>query len=251
MTNTNTTKRTKNGGFVLYRGPSVLDPSTNIAVVATLKSKNRKTGDMIQVWILLEDDTPTDGRRTGSDSAICGSCIHRNGTCYVNLGHAPTAIHAALKRGSYPMATVDDIKKHMTGRAIRFGAYGDPAAAPFWIWKMLGEVGSMHTGYTHQANHPQFDERLTRYLMVSADSPKQAMKYQDKGWRTFRVKNADDGFLPREIECLADRDGLTCEECGACGGTNEFDRFANIAITVHGSGKTKFKTSNIIRSVNV
>ena len=45
-------------GFILYRGPSLLDGSP-IVVVATMASSNRKTGltgkkNMVQVWILAD-----------------------------------------------------------------------------------------------------------------------------------------------------------------------------------------------------
>ena len=47
----------KLNGVVLYEGPSVLDGAP-IAVIATLKSANVKTGDMIQTWIIRSDMHP-------------------------------------------------------------------------------------------------------------------------------------------------------------------------------------------------
>jgi len=37
----------KPSGVILYHGPSALDQKRNIVVIATLSSKNRKTGNMV------------------------------------------------------------------------------------------------------------------------------------------------------------------------------------------------------------
>lgn len=235
-------------GFILYQGPSLLEPAINILVIATLKSSNDKTGNMVQTFIIRDDMKPSDAVKHREDAPICGHCPHAGKTCYVNTGQSVNSVYRAYLRGSYPVATVDDIDKHMTGRAIRFGAYGDPAAAPFWIWRMLANTASTHTGYTHQINHKAFDARLTSLVMISADSPKQAAKYQAKGYRTFRVKNEHDGFAENEIECLADSDDMQCIDCGLCDGANGRP---NIAITVHGAHASQFKTANIIATSGV
>ena len=38
-------------GFIIYEGPSQIDGAPIVAI-ATLKSRNRKNGAMIQTWIL-------------------------------------------------------------------------------------------------------------------------------------------------------------------------------------------------------
>ena len=45
-------------GFILYRGPSILD-GTPIVVVATMKTANPKTGDMIQTFIIVDNTCDT------------------------------------------------------------------------------------------------------------------------------------------------------------------------------------------------
>jgi hypothetical protein len=243
-------------GLILYEGPSKLDGNP-IVVIATLKTSNRKTGAMIQTWILNKDHNPVEAIATGAADSICGNCPHKlidgKRTCYVNVGQAPNSIYKAYKRGRYPVATVQDLQKHLKGRAIRFGAYGDPAAAPTWIWKTLANIASTHTGYTHQASHKSFDPNLANYVMVSADTPRQAAKYQEKGYRTFRVKTAADGFDVNEIECLADSDGFQCIDCGLCDGNTSSRNGGtmNIAITAHGAQAAKFTSPNIIASVSL
>ena len=46
-------------GYVLQRGLSPFNGEP-IVVIMTMKSKNRKTGNMIQVWILPENVSPMD-----------------------------------------------------------------------------------------------------------------------------------------------------------------------------------------------
>ena len=42
----------KDNGFIIHEGTK---NGEKFAVIATLKTSNRKTGNMIQVWILLAD----------------------------------------------------------------------------------------------------------------------------------------------------------------------------------------------------
>ena len=87
---------------------------------------------------------------------------------------------------------------------------------------------------------------LRACLGVSADTPKQARKYQSMGAHTFRVALEGDSLDHDEVECLADSEGLQCVDCGLCDGTKK-----NVAITVHGSGASKFKSAMVIPSTMV
>jgi len=252
---TKPTKATKSiaRGFVMYSGPSMLNGDP-ILVIATMESSNAKTGNMVQTWIIAADLSPVEASKTGSDESVCGNCVHRHykgpngtggGACYVNLSHAPRAAFDGYKRGIYPEFNYDDHARYFEGRRIRLGAYGDPAAVPFGVMQSIADLGSGHTGYTHQADHKNFDSRYFGLCQVSADSPKQAEKYQKLGGKTFRVAMAGDALAPTELECLADSKGLNCIDCMLCDGTSK-----NIAITVHGARKARFKT-NIIKSISI
>jgi hypothetical protein len=236
-------------GFVLYKGPSTLDGKP-IIVVATLASKNDKTGNMVQVWIIREDIEPLQASKLGDDISICGNCVHRhyhNGACYVNIGQAPNGVYRAYKRGIYPLFDREKHSAYITGRKIRLGAYGDPAATPYDVLSDFVALGIGHTGYTHQVNHKNFDKRFLSLLMVSVDTPKQALKLQNGGVKTFRVALRDDAILPYEIECLADSSGLTCLDCGICDGSKK-----SVVVQIHGSRQKKFKSKysyNLIASL--
>ena len=52
-------KQAKAKGFILYEGASMLDGAP-IVVIATMKTSNRKTGDMVQTWILRSDVNPVE-----------------------------------------------------------------------------------------------------------------------------------------------------------------------------------------------
>ncbi len=246
---------TKPNGIVLFEGKSKLDGQPIVAI-ATLKTSNRKTGNMIQTWILRSDISPVEASKALLDGSVCGACPHRQslgGGCYVNIGQAPNAVYKTYKRGSYPRFDPSVHAKYLKDRKVRLGAYGDPAAVPVSIWANLVQYGNGHTGYTHQAKHRAFDPAILDLCMVSADTPKQALAQHKAGKRTFRVKTSDAPMLPNEIECLADSKGLACADCGLCDGAKNDS--ASIVINVHGSlskrYETKYSKANLIDTVSL
>ena len=63
-------------GFVVYQGPSLLDGAPIVAI-ATVSSRNVKTGPMVSLWIMRSDVDPVAALHTGDDVSICGLCPHR------------------------------------------------------------------------------------------------------------------------------------------------------------------------------
>lgn len=217
-------------GFIIYEGKSLLDGAPVVAI-ATMKTTNDKTGNMIQTWIMRSDIAPHEASKKGLDVSVCGSCPLRQaigGACYVTLHQAPLAVYKAYKKGLYNKAV--DVTR-LKGRKLRMGSYGDPAAIPFEAWEAVAQYTNGNTGYTHQVNHKAFDKRLLDLVMVSADTPKQAAKYQASGIKTFRVKVESMPLLKGEVECLSDTQGISCIECKLCNGQNK-----SVAINVHGRG---------------
>ena len=222
------TKKSGNKGIVLWQGKSLLD-GQRIMVIATGvygKSKNAKTGEMIQTWILRRDVHPITARRMGDDFSICGDCMHReNSTCYVNLCHGPINIFYAYLDGSYKHYEDSDIEL-FRGSNIRIGSYGDPLAVPFEVWENIVKVAGGYTGYTHQWKNPDTDPRLKNICMASVDSIKGYTKEYDlaqsMGWRTFRIRECLENELSEnEFVCPASKEGgekVQCELCRACGG---------------------------------
>lgn len=237
----------KPSGFIIYRGPSLLTGAPIVAVAIT-KSTNAKTGNMVQTYILVDNGrSPVDNARDLLDQAICGDCKHRRGTggsCYVNLGQGPRAVADGVRRGIYPVG-LQDAARESTGRMVRLGTYGDPAAVPVAVWESLLAGAAGHTGYTHQWGQVSGLEgmRLMALVMASADSLAERDQAKALGYRTFRVTAANDNKpLAGEFSCPASEEQgkrKTCAECGACnGGVNT--RKADPVIVVHGSLKSRF-----------
>lgn len=244
-------------GAVLYHGPSQLDPAVTVAVIATgLRSKtsNDKTGDMVQTWILRTDMEPMQAIHSGADAAICGTCPHRgrveNGrnverSCYVLAFQAPTQVFRAFQRGRYADATDPQAARALvSGRKLRLGSYGDPAAVPTGVWANALQGVTHWTGYTHSAH---LAPELRPYVMASADTPEEAAQLQRAGWRTFRVLSAaGEAHSPGEVLCPASaespayqramaqgKDPASCASCGLCKGASSPAR--PVAIHAHGT----------------
>jgi hypothetical protein len=230
-------------GYVLYQGPSALDGQPIVAI-ATMSTKNPKTGPMVQVWILRADMAPVEAGRTGADASVCGGCpLRRNvgGSCYVQLFRGPRSVYDSWKRGNYsPLWSSNTF----AGLPVRLGAYGDPAALPLWVLSEVTGKASMHTGYTHQWRTAS--KHLRQYVMASCETPKQAAQAQAMGWRTFRVKTPDSENMAGELTCHSEQLGITCQQCGLCAG----GKGPNVSITVHGAQASKyvakFEAANLI-----
>lgn len=245
-------------GVILYQGPSMIDGSP-IVVIATgfRASNNRKTGRMIQTWIIRSDIGPTVAIKSGQDFGICGGCKHRGNplvfgqkrTCYVNVGQGPLAVFNAFQRGAYtPVENLTDAEyAALFGQMIRFGSYGDPAAAPVLVWRRIAGVATGWTGYTHQWRMA-IASGLRPYCMASADTAQDAADAHRMGWRTFRVAMPLD--VPKvtgEASCPASKEmgaKLTCIQCKACNGTATAKR-GSIVIQAHGG----FAVMHAARSV--
>ena len=60
-------------GAIIYSGPSRIDGAPIVAI-AVWDSSNRKTGSMLQTYILRSDIDPRDANKYGEDFSICGTC---------------------------------------------------------------------------------------------------------------------------------------------------------------------------------
>lgn len=224
--------------MILYEGPSMLngEPIVAIATGFASPSTNIKTGPMIQTWILAQDEEPHVATKSGKDAAVCGDCKLRPlnlGVCYVVTFQGPLSIYRTWKRGGYQEFLPDKF----ANLAVRFGAYGDPAAVPFEIWDAIGFQASMTTGYTHAWKY--CDPLHKHYCMASVDSPQEAIAARAAGWRTFRVTTQPgDKSLSNEVVCPASEESgkkIQCIQCGACDGQVRRLK-SHIVIHAHGSG---------------
>jgi len=239
-------QRVKPSGAILHRGPSAIDGSPVVAILTGLRdrSANVKTGPMAQTYILRADMPPADAIAYGIDTAVCGACPHRSkasgggGTCYVNIGHGPRAVWECYAHGAgYPEVGDIDLPGALTGRGLRLGAYGEPAAVPRAVWDPLIRAAAFHTGYTHRWRDVGAD--LRGLCMASTDTAAETLEAQALGWSTFRVSARGDPLRLRgEARCPASGEAgrrVTCAECPIpCNGAR-FPGIAGRVIQAHGA----------------
>lgn len=215
-------------GIILWQGASALtgEPIVVVATGLDAPSHNSKTGAMWQVWVL-----PADGE-VGPVASVCGDCPHADArSCYVEWARAPRSVREAYLAGSYGRWNGDVAM--FTGQAVRFGAAGDPAAAPAVPWARIADAAADHTGYTHQWRRAP---ALRAVLMASCDDPQDAAEARAAGWRVFRTRLPWEPLMSGEIACPASAEAgerTQCARCALCGGTQVAAR--SLAIIAHGA----------------
>ena len=245
-------------GVVLWEGASPVT-GREVVAVATHSTSNRKTGNMIQVWILARGMAPASDDE--AHRTVCGDCPHGrvpsgDGGCYVLPWQAPRGVWRAYLRGVYGDVLsaieryrwAEEVRRQ--GRAIRFGAYGDPGMLPFRVVKGLASIVGAWTGFTRRWRELPLwegpDIGMRRYLMASVDTREEQAEAEELGWRTFRAAPPVDldrellAALPRtahETIC-ASTQGTTCANCLLCNGMHgATDNRRSIVLPAHGSGK--------------
>jgi len=237
---------------IIYTGPSMLDGAPIVAI-AVYTDTNRKTGGMLQTYILRADVAPLDALASGQDASVCGDCKHRpilGGACYVNVAHGPRSVWAGYQRGIYPnfRPEYSDTAALGAGRMVRLGTYGDPAAVPAYVWQALVSRAAGHTGYSHQWENPALPraqrDAIGALCMASVDTPEEAARAQDAGLRYFRVRLESEPVQTRELVCPASEEAgkrLQCAQCRACSGTApERTGKASVVIVVHGAKTRRY-----------
>lgn len=232
--------------YTIYEGPSLIDGQP-IVVLAQVGTRNVKTGNMVQTFILRSDIDPLEASRTGGDTSICGACplkgtAHDGNTgqardrdCYVVLFQAPLNKYRTYHRGRYPVT--DDLASIGRGRVVRIGTYGDGIAVPQQIWDDLCSEAKGHTAYTHQKNS-QPD-----CFMTSVETLAEAEQAWKQGERTFRILSDLDQITEREVLCPASAEAgkrTTCANCLLCAGTST--KAKSVAIVAHGNTGTRLRS---------
>ena len=94
-------------GYIAFEGRSKLDGLPIVVIVnkITSASKNEKTGDLVQSFVIRADVDPVTAQANGQDISICGQCEHRPSLaresgaapCYVNTGKSVLQVFKAYK----------------------------------------------------------------------------------------------------------------------------------------------------------
>lgn len=236
--NVNTKRR---HGFVVYDGPSVLDPKTPIVAIlrAPWSAKaNTKLGIGVDaLTIFLRDMKPSEAVRSGADAAVCGNCRLRptnGGGCYVRMFPGPDSTHHAHTMNPYPRLEDPDAYR---GRIIRMSEWGDAAAIPIEVWEDLRARLPALTwlAYTHQWR--DLDVARWGWCMASVETEKAALEARAAGWRTFRARRPGSPKMEGEIVCPAAKEAvtsarMTCDFCRLCRGTEVKRRDGTLAASI-------------------
>lgn len=228
---------------IIWRGPSQLTGAP-IFVIASAKTSNRKIGEMVQLWILTEQD-PIEAVKSGEDRAICGDCQFRGDrgkqrTCYVEYWRAPENIHQYRHNAEVTTPADFAVDVAFDSLQLRIGAYGDPVAVPMSVWQPLLDAAGGWTAYTHQWKRP-VSRAYRSWCMASVDSLAEQREAAARGWRTFRVRPVGDDLLSDEVICPASEEGghrAVCAECSLCRGAARPAK--HVVINAHGTGAKWF-----------
>lgn len=237
-------------GIVVYEGPSNFDNSPIVAIATGLHkgSTNRKTGPMVQIFIVKQEQNPYENWQNDSYTSVCGDCKHghkEGNSCYVELQrHGVVGVYNAWKRGSYSKINTESDYSVFAGKSVRFGAYGDPAAVPMDAWlpilNQLKATNGSWTSYTHAWKY--CDPIYKEFCVASVDNPQELEQARESGWRTFRTLIRGEALTKGEFYCPAtdehfNKTGkmLQCITCGVCDGLNgKTNKRGSAAIVVHG-----------------
>ena len=188
-------------------------------------SKNIKTGPMVQVVAMLRDVHPHEATKTGADEAVCGGCklrpsVHKKlkmvgeevaeHPCYV-LTYRKAAQWKALKKAEEDL---EGAIAAVSGRAVRFGEYGNMSSVSREAVEALMRAADKHTLYEHEWRKPG-NQWLKDYAMASVHSEDERQEAKALGWRTFKT---GDELEEGEIWCPFHEHGIQCIKCGLCNG---------------------------------
>ena len=208
--------------------------------IAIFNSDNRKTGNMIQVYILAKDKHPVEVFQDQEDDVICGTCPLRGGNgCYVVVSQGPASVWKSYQAEKYPVYDEEIHSELFNNRSIRWGAYGDSVYIPYEKITYFNSLAENWTGYTHQWF--ECNPVYKNVFMASCESQGQAFTANINGWRTFTINSM---AYNSAIYCPASPEGgnkTHCVSCGLCNGSRgPNDPRKNIVILPHGKNKNKF-----------
>jgi hypothetical protein len=224
----------KQSGYVLHQTIINNEP---IVVIATMESDNPKTGNMVQIWFLLENHAPHHAVKSGLDAkTVCIDCPFASGQgCYVRTYQAPLSIWKAWKRGNYASLAPHQYADVFTGRKIRFGAYGNPSIMPISMVKAIASVSTGWTGYFHDWKTNPYANEYAKYFMASTETESSYRLAKSLNYRVFHVSPVKPEGMQ---ECLNTLQNTACVKCNLCNGLTK-SRAPSIWIDPHGSGKSK------------
>jgi hypothetical protein len=181
-----------------------------------VRSKNRKTGDVIQGII---------GRNLEETNDSCRGCPLMKKDCYARKGKTFVAALSVFERACNPTLR-QCLKKRPDAVAVRIGMIGDPSRLrprdAISIWKIIKKTKKSILAYTHfWKQHPW----MRKLALASCNNIEEADAALDKKWIPAAII-AHDYKEPwiitpkgrKLLVCPAQRNPhtVTCERCRLC-----------------------------------
>lgn len=195
-------------------------PTFYLVFTALNGSSNRKTGDMIQTYLLDKSRLKSEKSVFGAKCQDCSMVKE----CYVSRDKLSVRRSLVLtlegQRATYQKRLLGGVLPLLKGRLIRLGTYGDPSAIPLRDLARICSSAKGHTGYTHFWR--EIDEGYSAYLMSSCETLADELLSNALGYRAFRVlldAHEVHETSKKSVQCLNASVGLTCAECLLCSGS--------------------------------
>lgn len=183
----------------------ILYQDNNHALIGVFGSSNRKTGPMIQTWIMNKET---------KEGGACNDCTSLD-LCYVFQGKI--SIQKKMKRDGY-----EEIQVNLEKKRVRVGTYGDPTVFPLKVWEDLNI--KKHTGYTHMWRLPHVQE-YKPFLMASVETLESYHLAKELGWKAFyNMLDVYLGLVSIEqvlnetsmLQCPNTTHEISCYDCLLC-----------------------------------
>ncbi len=213
----------------------------NVIVNFQFKTRNQKTGDLVQNYFIPEAWITSDKKiKDLSDKDVCFDCEHgqsKSKTCYVRKGQSGMGLASkvrSLRRlglDNIPELSDElerDLLDAIEGKGIRFGSYGEPVLLGEYLIEKISGRAKFWTGYTHQWHISPWAKK---YFMASVENTLVDKAAQNMGWRTFYAGEPTEG---NHVTCPASKEAgnkATCEQCKLCMGTTS--KAKSVKIKIH------------------
>ena len=205
-------------------------------------SKNAKTGELIQIYVLPEEELSY-----RKNDSVCGDWPLSGKACYVNLIWGVRSVWQGLSKKS--LSPWKEIKEKLSGKKIRFAAYGEIVLLPIGLIRKIAKISGGTICYTHQWSKPRY-QKYKNFCMASVENLEDKKRANELGWKTYRIVSSAQDITYNEILCPADKTyfektgkKIHCSDCMLCSGTSSRTP-KDICIIAHGS---RAKLSNLNR----
>ena len=231
----------------------VFTDNKNIFVVSKSKTSNKKISDgkpLVQTYTFSREQyhLATTSKGFGMkkffalDKSNCMDCKFSgnqgDGGCYTHKFNQYVGFLSMLRSIKLEQLTpitiskVAEIVELSRDTYVRFGTYGEPSLMPLSMVKLMSDVASNWTGYTHQ-HDKEFAQGYKDFFMASTHTEEESTNRASDGWRSFIA--LEKGSHSSAISCPASKEAgfvSNCSKCSLCSGATGKGK-KNVKILLH------------------